>query len=247
MLRPYNIGTDIALPAGVRFPPLAAFSIPRTDRLKGAFLMAGGVAGALRNWAPGGADATIVGDVTEGDRCVVLKGLTGYLETRIAETAAMTIVGIMQQVDISGAIAAIGNYRASSVGNGVGLHTSATGILSLNVSRAAGSGGSSTVPVGGSLIERMTLFSAVIPATGPTTLRNHTTGANPARSSNDGARLLNADGLLMRIGNLAGPTWVTGTARMMAMLVYDTALTDAEVATAAAWGKDYAAGYGVVV
>lgn len=116
------------------------FIAPVADGLV-AWFMTGG-ANALKNYAPGGADATIVGapDIQPG--FVSLKGATNFLQTSVPETAAMTLIAVARTSDtfVDGAHQPVfaGNYVSTGVGGLMIYGNPATGGAAPPASRLTG-------------------------------------------------------------------------------------------------------------
>jgi hypothetical protein len=69
------------------------YTPPIVDGLLGWYLLGGDAAASRKNWAPGGADATVTGTPTYNAASAVFTS-ANYIDTGIIDTAALTLIAI---------------------------------------------------------------------------------------------------------------------------------------------------------
>ncbi|RMX06704.1 hypothetical protein D8I35_09390 [Corticibacter populi] len=235
----FNHG-DAVLP-GSGYMPIEGFNFPVSDGLRGLFLCGDGLSIARRNFA-GLGDAEIIGAPAEHEGfCRFDAG--NYLQTQIAETAALTYIVVGRRpTESTGAEATfIGNYAPGSIG--ATMYTSSSGsAMTANADRSpAGSTTASVVTD----VSAMGLYVMTAPASGgPTWLYAMTAGLQNG-STNTNPRAVTGAGLL-RIGAVYAATF-SGAADIVTAAVLDRVITDDERAAIAVWARNYAGQFGFAV
>lgn len=231
-----NIGDDVVLPSG-SYLPLSAFKIPVLAGLEGCFMLGQGRALAAKNYAPGKPDGSVVGVIADTAGYLRL-GPSGYIQTDIDETLAMSYILIGRETSADGA-AFIGNFGGGAA-YGVSLYAgSGATSLTLNAGRTSGSGSvgvtSNTAAWG--------MYSARVPSSGAATLRNLTSaGAN--NSVNTDARQISGGGKI-RIGNFY--SGFGGQVDVVLAMILSRYITTEDESALADWGRGYGAGLGFSV
>lgn len=225
---------------GLGYPPLAAFNIPATDGLTGAFFFNSGADIAAKNFA-GGEDAVFVGAPIEHEGYMGLSGPgygSGYLQTDIAETAEGTQFVIAQR---EGALSCglLGTYL-SNTDPGVGIYGQSEDYWKYVVGKAG--------PVADQMsltgdINNWAMLEASQPATGNQSITNHTTGATNTAATNT-ARLVSPR--TFRIGRLWASGFV-GPVNVACALFYNRQWLPEERAAMISWARQFATDNGITV
>ena len=233
-----NLGTGLTgIPAGA--PPLGCFQCPVTSGLVGLYALGDGAGVAAKNFA-GTGDPTLVGSAIWLSGYAELSLAGGYLETNIAETAAMTFLAVYKRKVTATNIGVIGNYL-SGTSVGCSLYAQSTdAYIRANTDRGATSSSTSLV----ANVDAWVLASLNSPATGAFTLSNHTAGTS-GQSSSVLDRVVESAGTI-KVGAFTSTGWAAVT-QMALGVVYNRSLTALELASVAAWARSLVSVYGITV
>lgn len=233
-----NLG-DIPL-LGDEYPLIFEHTIPVTDGLESAFLLAHGAA-PERNYAPGKANAAVTGAPTVAAGYTQFNG-ANYLRTGVADTDAITIVAalydpIYPDTPSGDEPGYLGNYASASTG-GIAVYGSANGRINFNAVKSPASAPNLVYdPTAASLFCFRSSSSYL------TRIQNLTAGTSE-QSSNAGARVVSSN--VIRIGTIYLSAF-DGPTRIGMVLLYSRVLSDTEVESAATWAREYMASQGVIV
>lgn len=234
-----NIG-NIALP-GDGYPSIFGFKIPVTDGLEGAYLFGDGVGQFARNYAPGKANAKVVGSPSSGSGYAMFSEL-GYLDTGIAETAEMTIITVAR--DSSGFVDPVPGY----VGNNFSVSAGGVAIYIANTTTLRGNaiknGAVDYVNVTG---DPATFIAQCLRARSgaASSFTNMTSGVTASSANTTGTRTIDASNTIW-IGRLPA-TAFKGLNDQVATLIYSRAISDSELNQVATWLRSYCASKGISV
>lgn len=243
-----NLG-KIVLP-GDNYPSIHGFSIPVTSGLEGAYLFGDGLGQVARNYAPGKAQASMVGaPVAYSGYCNF--GADGYIDTGIAETADMTLITVCR--DSTGSLSDpvpgyIGN-NSSITGGGVAIFGGATenqlrgSNVKINTAVTPAAPGVEFLQVAGN---PFAFTGQVLRArnAAPSSFENASTGAK-LFSTGSGVRVVEKTYPIL-IGRIPSNTF-KGLNDQVAALVYSRALSDAELDQVMAWLRSYCVSKGVSI
>ncbi|MGH2343517.1 hypothetical protein ACRC7T_18785 [Segnochrobactraceae bacterium EtOH-i3] len=218
---------------GEGYMPLAAFTRPAALAPSGLFLLGQGLSAAGRDYSPAGLDATVQGTLAAAGPGAVLGGVGGgYLQTSVAETAAMTLLALVKLSPGTSAAPIITNYGASP---GASLYADANGQA---VRLSAGGLGviGLVVPA-----NQWILVAARIPATGAARIENIGAGTSATTTATTGRVVT---GSAMRIGGAYTST-LTGSSAGILAGIYSDYMSDFDLARESAWAAAYAATLGI--
>lgn len=227
-----NLG-DIQLP-GDNYLSLFGFNIPVTSGLEGAYLFGDGVSQAPKNYAPGKANAAVVGSLVAGANFITMSE-AGYIDTGIAETADMTILSVFR--DSTGTSDAqpgfVGNHSTLALGGVALIYSSAGANISGQAIKAQASDFAST-PWS---MASFTMVAYRPRGSAVSQISNLTTGSS-GQSSSTAARTLSAQPIW--IGRIPSNSF-KGLSDQVACLIFSRALSDSEINTLAVWLRAYCA------
>lgn len=218
--------------------PVAAFTIPVTSGLIGAWLCSGGLSLATRNYATGLNQGEVIGTPTEINRTLRF-GASCYLDTLIPESSVRSVLAICKRGNNAVSMAPCGSTNIGD--GGIGLFNSGSSMM-LRVGAVAGNV-DTTVAAGGGT--QWATYAAVVPDTGGLyQLHNLTTNVSSTSASTSDRT--NTGGQTLLMGSLiqAPETWDT---QMMALLISDQLWSVGDLALLKEWATAYAADYGIVV
>lgn len=220
-------------------PPVAAYTIPVTSGLIGAWLMTGGPSLLTRNYATGVDQGIITGTPEVIDRTMRFGG-NCYMDTLVEESTVRSVLAICKRSPSGNTMAPFGS---TAIGDGgIGMYTPTSSMV-LRVGAVGGNVDTTVATVNGGL--SWGAYAAVIPATGGRyQLHNLTAGVSATSLST--ADQLNAGGQTVLMGSLRQTPegWDT---QMLALLVSTTLWSTEDLALLKAWAKSYAADFGIVV
>ncbi|WP_118138550.1 hypothetical protein [Oceanicella sp. SM1341] len=235
----FNIGNDVVLP-GSGYPSLAAFTIPVTAGLVGAFFLGDGLAMATKNWAAGGADASVVGAPVE-----VAGGLqmdsANHLELPIPESLNATVVLCARVPQANGA-ALFGNSTGAA-NPGLAVYA---GAAASNASFVVGKAGNTRTfaPLTGNDIANGSTLAIRVPATGACKTYDYEAGLSEVAGNAD-ARELNGLGNY-RLGAIPGAGF-NEPGFVNSLFVFNQAKSDTQIAALMKHLHDYAVSVGFAV
>ncbi|MCE1053433.1 MULTISPECIES: hypothetical protein [Pseudomonas putida group] len=240
MANALNLG-DVVLP-GNNYLSIFGFNIPVKSGLEGAFLFGDGGAQIGRNYAPGKANAVVVGSPQAMNGYTTFNE-TGYLESGISETAEMTIIIVCR--DSTGNAdprpGFIGNHFDIASG-GVAIFTaSETVFRAQNIKNKLSDYCNLNAT---DTIATFTPMALRVRNNAPSVMRNMTTGANAA-STSSAARTIDA-ARKIQIGRIPSDGF-KGLNDMMAAIIYSRSITDEELSVLTDWLKGYCLSHGVSV
>ncbi len=230
---------DASLPSGGN-DPVAAFTIPVLNGLTLAYLFSGGTSKAHRNYAPGAMDGSVVGEPTSPGRYVRFSGVDSYVNTGVAETLAVTCF-VIARVPLNETAAFIGSPGDAS-NAGFAMYSTGPGNVTMNSETTAGRVMTvmSVTPIDWQFL------CGITPATGGREqLRNLKTGAVVTNANTANRANTVIDGLCIGTASPGSSTWKT--VDILAVVYFNRVLSDPEIDAMTAWGRAYAADFGVTV
>jgi hypothetical protein len=234
MANALNLG-NIVLP-GDGFPDFDSFSIPIWDGLVGAFLFKNGL--SPTNMVPDSVSAAIVGAPVVGDGYVSFTG-TAYLQTELSDSSAMTlIVGCRPKV---GPVAYIGNYLSSTLG-GQSISSGAA-MNSVTATSARGASVNGQAILTGLTAGAWGCYAAKLPGSGQSEAHDLLKGTKVS-SPGSGNRVLTTEKI--RIGSSRTVGFESGTCDISFALIYNRAVSDAELASISGWARGYMKDSGLI-
>lgn len=234
MANALNLG--VALP-GDGYPAMSGFEIPVISGLAGAYLFGEGASMLGYNYAPGMADAVVVGTPVIGAGYASF-GADAYLQTAVAEAADMTIFSVARSSGSSGLAGLVGNFGTSL---GIIMYLELTNRLVIGNAQRTSDGGAN---LGESNISKFQIYGFRAPAAAASLQKNYSRNAS-AVSSNATSRVISSVGPL-RVGRSYAGSPTQAHDQVLA-LIYSRALSDAEMDSVAAWARKYCASKGIVV
>jgi hypothetical protein len=196
----------------------------------------------LRNFANGNFENTIVGSVPVDAHSATLTSQSNFVQTVIAETAVMTILSVFRPK--AGASFAASNYT-NTPNVGVGLWVDGSGFLSFFASRDGGDGPplTGTAKINGAVTYGNWILASGVTSGSGNTVNNHTAGTTSTAAST-ATRMLQANAI--RLGSSWGGTF-TGAADHLITVIVPAALSAAQIASAVADLRAYAAKHDIAV
>lgn len=168
---------------------------------------------------------------------------TGYVQTDIAETSDMTVFAIYEHPPTftsSGAMIA-STYRGDASSFGSGLYANSSGLTFIATQKQA----SGSTTAGGRIVAASGWTLAVGRADGNTNyVKNLTTGTINTATYNE--RILGNTPAKIRIGASYDPAF-KDSVKIMAIVVFDKALSDSEIDSVANVLRRYASKHGLTV
>lgn len=234
----FNIG-DVTLP-GDGYPPLAAFQIPVTSGLVSALFLGDGASLIADDFAPGAGAADILGSPVSSAGYTALSG-SSYVLPEACETDAMTLLVIAKKGNAAEAAGFIGNISTATSG-GVGIY-SAAGASSVSATAVRAGSPPGTTVTAAATPDAWGMYALSVPSSGALTFYNLTTGG-VGTSVAAGPRVSN--GTRIRVGTVAHSGY-GGATDLVLSLVYNRALSTAEMTALSTWARSYAAGLGLTV
>lgn len=242
-----NLG-NIVLP-GDNYPSIFGFNIPVTSGLEGAYLFGDGSGQVARNYAPGKANAAIVGTLAPVGAGFATFSDAGYINTGISETAEMTLITVSR--DSTGTADPIPGY----IGNNFSVAGGGTTIISGSPTTLRGSCVKINATLTPPAADVEFISAAGNPATftaqsfraknaAPSLMNNLSTGLQVV-STNSGVRVLETNYPIW-IGRIPSNSF-KGFNDQVAALVFSRALGDAELALLMTWLRGYCASKGIAI
>jgi hypothetical protein len=232
-----NLG-DVKLP-GTGYLSLFGFQIPVLAGLEAACLMGDGVARAAKNYAPGKADFTVVGAPVAGAGFLTL-GAAGYIDTGVTEVAEMTTINVYRVPNPVAANAGIVGNWVNSASGGIAVWTSS------NTSFSASAGKAGAVDVMNLAQASGTFHAIAVRArTGAASDFSDLATGTKGLSAGTGVRTVDAT-RKMRIGALYNPGYQTPNDQVLS-LIYNRALTDAELILSTPWLRKYCSAKSITI
>lgn len=232
-----NLGSAVTLP-GSGYAKRIMFDLPVRAGLTGAYFFGEGETVALTNWG-GSEPNTVVGAPVWHDGYAELDG-SNYIQTGVAETAAMTVLAVIKRKTTGTNVALVGNYGGTGA-TGVALYVaSSNDDVDANTGRA---GGTSICQATGN-VDNWALVSITVPSSGAMTIRDHTTGTSSASAATD-ARVVNGVGDL-RIGSFPSGNF-DQPVNVAAVATYSAALSSDDLNLMVGKLRAYAALHGITV
>lgn len=220
-------------------PPFASMVCPVVTGLRAMHFLCNGM--PLRNWAPEGPAkySRLAGTMTESLGYANV-AVNSYIDTRIPESAAVTLLAVFRRTDTGGGTGIIGSYNGGG-NEGAGIYTVGAGaLIQSSVQKTSGGVNQSVAATPDS----WTMTSLTVPAAGASKLRNETTGAQSTSSNADARAFTGTDNVYL--GGLPS----TGFRRNVDVAfgaVWDVALTDGDLASCVAWARAHCAAFGIEV
>ncbi|MGF7161297.1 hypothetical protein FHS85_002932 [Rhodoligotrophos appendicifer] len=246
-----GLGLSLSMSAIVAAPSIVP---PVTDGLEGFFLFGVDAAESAKNWAPGKADASVVGSPTYGDDYAVLTGNgVAYLQTQVDHTEDMTFIAVARPLS-DAAASLISNYQSPATlhaGNTNGSVLSfstgvgADGKVVANFGSAYNNAGTSTQVTaaqanpGGDINADYAISGRVENATRGRTVNNLTMGT--VNSNTPGSVTVADIGGKLRIGTSYN-SQLGAQVRIYASILFSRRLSDEELTTHYDWLKAYFSG-----
>ncbi|WP_313333221.1 hypothetical protein [Sphingobium yanoikuyae] len=223
---------------GLGYPPLLGSSIPVVTGLVGAHFFNSGKAVALKNSA--GADGSFSGAPIEHDGNMTLNS-SSYIESQIAETAALDIFAIARRpATSSGQVTILGTFLANADA-GANIYNSGSSNWTGSVAKVGGVNVTVTSGTAVGTIWRLLELSA--PATGAPTMRDHTAGTS-GTSTDTTAR--SPSSRKYKFGRLSSNN-VSADLDIALIVIFNRVLDDGERDLMIAWARAFAAEIGVTV
>ena len=235
-----NLG-NIVLP-GDNYPSIHGFNIPVTSGLEGAFLFGDGTAQMGRNYAPGKANATVVGAPVAGAGFGVFSE-AGYLNTGISETAEMTIITVCR--DSSGQV----DPKPGFIGNHLDIPSGGVAIFTATETTFRGQNVKNSLSDYCNLsatgtVATFTQIAFRVKSNAPSLMTNLTSGVTVS-STSSAARSVDSGNKIL-IGRIPSEGF-KGLNDQVAALIFSRTITDAELTSIATWLRNYCAVHGITV
>ncbi|MCS4063730.1 MULTISPECIES: hypothetical protein [Pseudomonadaceae] len=238
MTNALNLG-NVTLP-GSNYLSIYGFNVPVKSGLEGLFLFGDGSAHVARNYAPGKANATVVGAPQSFNGYTTFSD-SGYLETGIAETAEMTIITICR--DSTG----IADPRPGFVGNYFDLATGGVAIFPQSETQFRAQTVKNKANDYSTVLAKDTIASYAALAlrvrnNAPSVMKNLVTGVEVSSTSSlartvDGSRTI-------QIGRIPNDGF-KGLNDQMMVLIFSRSILDAELSSLIPWSAGYGTSHGI--